>query len=250
MHYVRAWSESKIREISFWRGVSCTATSRYMQRYRLSVYKWYDKEILWCFAWFSTACTIWWYLFWTFSKWTSIYACKYLLEYLFYWKNLQRSTNGFNYGKFVLQRACEYKANAFTLLLGGKSPKAIQSTVQSLHDRLAKCWTAYTDQKYLLIFKLPHICIIRLFCPDFLKLFTRTIGWKIDSQTISRTRIVLNLFYDTAQRTCFIRLRFFCLILCIMSWSQHKFSYWNGEISTTNINFSDNGDALVTALIH
>ena len=104
MCYVGAWPESKVREISFRRSISCTTTSRYMQRYRkvfpgpkldmieydsycmrfqyrlrLSFYKWYDQKILWCFAGFTTACTIWWYLFWTFSKWTSIYACKYLL---------------------------------------------------------------------------------------------------------------------------------------------------------------------------
>ena len=74
MHHVGTRPKSKIRKISIRRGLSCTTTTGYMQRYRLFVHQRYDQKILWRFSGFTTACAIWWYLFRTFSKRTSIYA--------------------------------------------------------------------------------------------------------------------------------------------------------------------------------
>jgi len=50
-----------------------------------------------------------------------------------------RSTSGFDFGKFVLQRACEYKANAFTLTLGGQNTNSKTNNLQQLHERIQKC---------------------------------------------------------------------------------------------------------------
>ena len=50
--------------------------------------------------------------------------------------NFKRSTSGFNYGKFVVQRACEYRANAFTIVVGGKNFESRMKIFEQLHAKL------------------------------------------------------------------------------------------------------------------
>lgn len=53
--------------------------------------------------------------------------------------NFKRSTSGFNYGKFVVQRACEYRANAFTIVVGGKNFESRTKIFEQLHAKLQSC---------------------------------------------------------------------------------------------------------------
>lgn len=55
-------------------------------------------------------------------------------------KLMPQSISGFNYGKYMLQRACEYKNDAFTIRLSGsKKAAGLQSTIKSLNERIQKC---------------------------------------------------------------------------------------------------------------